>query len=136
MIELGDVGDDGPPVQQPHVHHVGGVKQRGDVQLSLGQAEGCLTVAEGAVDVQTVELDEVRPEPGDDGTEGEARPPGVGEVRDVDPGVAGGHLAAPLLEGRDSRVKHDREEREERGVSSVMVTARLITGPCWTVSGH
>ena len=106
MIELRDVGDDGPPVQQPHVDHVRGLQQRRNFQLSFSQAEGHLAVVEGAVDVQTVELDEVGPEPGDDGTEGEARPPGGGEVGDVDPGVAGGDLATPLVQGGHSGLQH------------------------------
>ena len=132
VIELGDVGDNGPPVQQPHVHHVGGLQQGWYVQLCLSQTESRLAVVEGVVHVKTVELDEVWPEPGDDGAEGEARPPGVGEVRDVDPGVSGGHLAAPLLQGSHSSLKHRDLRRAEtcgevRGVERCWLSDRRTT---------
>ena len=106
MIELGDVGNDGPPVQQPHVHHVGGLQQSRDVELSFSQFEGRVTVVVGHVLVKTVKLDQIRSEPSNDGAEGETRPPGGGEVVDVDPGIALSHLLAPLLQPCYSRVEH------------------------------
>ena len=106
MVELGDVGDDGPPVQQPPVNHVGGLKQSRDVELSLCQAEGHLTVLIRLTDIKAVELYEVGSEPGDDGAEGESITPGGGEVSDGDPGVSLRDLTAPLLEPCHSDVKH------------------------------
>ena len=106
VIELGDVGDNGPPVQQPHVHHVGGLQQRWYVQLCLSQTEGRLAVVEGVVHVKTVELDEVWPEPGDDGAEGEAGPPAGAEVLDCDPRVSCSDLAAPLQQGGHPGLQH------------------------------
>ena len=106
MIELGDVGNDGPPVQQPHVHHVRGLQQSRDVELSFGQFEGRVTVVVGHVLVETVKLNQVRSEPSNDRAEGEAGPPGGGEVIDVDPGISLSHLLAPLLEPCYSCVEH------------------------------
>ena len=46
MVELGEVGEDTPPVQLLSVRHVSDVQQGRDVQLRLGQSEGELTVPE------------------------------------------------------------------------------------------
>ena len=60
----------------------------------------------GLAGLKISEVNEVRSEPVDDGTEGKTVPPGRGEVGDVDPGVAGGDLATPLVQGGHSGLQH------------------------------
>ena len=80
------------------VKHVPGVEEGRDAELPLSHPERKLTVPNRISLVQGVVVDQVWPEPVDDGTEGETIPPGGGEVPDVDPGVAGGDLPGPELQ--------------------------------------
>ena len=60
--------------------------------------------------LQVREVDEVRPEPVDESTEGEAIPPGGGEVvllGHVDPRIALGDLPAPGLQSSHSAHQHN-----------------------------
>ena len=84
MIQLRHVGDDALGVQVLHLHHVLGFQQGRDLQLGLRNIKGKATVVQAFLLVEIVKVYEVWSKPGDDGAEGEARSPGVGEVSHVD----------------------------------------------------
>ena len=79
------------------VKHVPGVEEGRDAELPLSHPERKLTVPNRISLVQGVVVDQVWPEPVDDGTEGLSRPPVRGHVGDVE-AVGGQHQAAPQLQ--------------------------------------
>ena len=95
VVEERDVGHDGQLVGTLRVDNVGHVEQTRDSEELLCRGEGEVTVVGGFGRGEETEVDEVRPELVDDGTEGPAVPPAGGHVPDVDAGVAGEDGPAP-----------------------------------------
>lgn len=81
--------------------------------MLLSHGESQFIVAKRVFGVQLVKGDEVGSELMNDGTKGEAAPPGCGHVEDVDIVIAFGHGSAPGFQGFGAlQQRHDDEAAE------------------------